>query len=53
MFDYIEMFYNRKLKHARNEMLSSVEDERQRKLRTESFQETRGYELTPEIRTPT
>lgn len=35
VFDYIEMFYNPKRKHARNGMLSPVEFERQRKLRTE------------------
>jgi len=35
VFDYIEMFYNPKRKHARNRMLSPVEFERQRKLRHE------------------
>lgn len=35
VFDYIEMFYNPKRKHARNGMLSPVEFERQRKLRPE------------------
>ncbi len=33
VFDYIEMFYNPKRKHARNGMLSPVNFERQRKLR--------------------
>ncbi len=31
VFDYIEMFYNPKRKHARNGMLSPVEFERQQK----------------------
>lgn len=35
VFDYIEMFYNPKRKHARNGMLSPVEFEQQRKMRTE------------------
>ena len=35
VFDYIEMFYNPKRKHARNGMLSPVEFERQQKMRTE------------------
>ena len=35
VFDYIEMFYNPKRKHARNGMLPPVEFERQRKMRTE------------------
>ncbi|WP_421904953.1 IS3 family transposase [Mameliella sp.] len=35
VFDYIEMFYNPKRKHARNGMLSPVEFERQQKLRQE------------------
>ncbi|MCA0998781.1 IS3 family transposase, partial [Alloyangia pacifica] len=36
VFDYIEMFYNPKRKHARNEMLSPlVKFERQQKLRHE------------------
>lgn len=35
VFDYIEMFYNPKRKHARNGMLSPVEFEWQRKMRTE------------------
>ena len=35
VFDYIEMFYKPKRKHARNGMLSPVEFERQRKLRPE------------------
>ncbi|MBN9671700.1 IS3 family transposase, partial [Roseibium aggregatum] len=34
VFDYIEMFYNPKRKHARNGMLSPVEFERQRKMNT-------------------
>lgn len=35
VFDYIEMFYNPKRKHARNGMLSPVEFERQQKIQTE------------------
>lgn len=35
VFDYIEMFYNPKRKHARNGMLSPTEFERQQKLRHE------------------
>ena len=35
VFDYIEMFYNPKRKHARNGMLSPVDFERQQKLRYE------------------
>lgn len=35
VFDYIEMFYNRKRKHARNGMLSPVEFERQQKTNAE------------------
>jgi len=35
VFDYIEMFYNPKRKHARNGMLSPVDFERQQKLRQE------------------
>ena len=35
VFDYIEMFYNPKRKHARNGMLSPVEFERQTNARTE------------------
>jgi len=35
VFDYIEMFYNPKRKHARNGMLSPVEFERQRKMKQE------------------
>ena len=33
VFDYIEMFYNPKRKHARNGMLSPNDFERQKKLR--------------------
>jgi len=36
VFDYIEMFYNPKRKHARNGMLSPVEFERQQKMKQES-----------------
>ena len=36
VFDYIEMFYNPKRKHARNGMLSPVEFERQQETKTES-----------------
>ena len=36
IFDYIEMFYNPKRKHARNGMLSPVEFERQQKMKQES-----------------
>ncbi len=32
VFDYIEMFYNPKRKHARNGMLSPVEFEKQQKI---------------------
>ena len=35
VFDYIEMFYNPKRKHARNGMLSPVEFERQQKTSAE------------------
>lgn len=35
VFDYIEMFYNPKRKHARNGMLPPIESERQQKLRHE------------------
>lgn len=35
VFDYIEMFYNPKRKHARNGMLAPVEFERRQKLRQE------------------
>ena len=35
MFDYIEMFYNSKRKHARNGMLSPVEFERRQMIRRE------------------
>ena len=37
VFDYIEMFYNPKRKHARNGMLSLVEFQRQQKLRQKGF----------------
>ena len=37
VFDYIDMFYNPKPKHARNGMLSPVECERQQKLRQEGI----------------
>ena len=35
VFDYIEMFYNLKRKHTKNEMLSPVYFERQQKMTTE------------------
>ena len=35
VFDYIEMFYNPKRKHARNGMLSPVEFERKQEMKTE------------------
>ena len=35
VFDYIEMFYNSKRKHAQNGMLSPLEFERQQKLRSD------------------
>lgn len=35
VFDYIEMFYNPKRKHARNGMLSLAEFERQQMMRRE------------------
>ncbi len=43
VFDYIEMFYNPKRKHARNGMLSPAEFERQQKMRREGVHETWGY----------
>ena len=42
VFDYIEMFYNPKRKHARNGMLSPVEFERQQKMRHEGVNKARG-----------
>ncbi len=45
MFDYIEMFYNPKRKHARNGMLSPLDFERQQKPRHEGVQEARGYSV--------
>ena len=42
MFDYIEMFYNRTRKHARNGMLSPIEFEGQHKVKAEGVKETRG-----------
>ncbi|MEH6633624.1 MAG: IS3 family transposase [Halopseudomonas aestusnigri] len=36
VFDYIEMFYNPKRKHARNGMLSPNDFERQKKLGIQS-----------------
>ncbi|KEO55563.1 hypothetical protein DT23_06210 [Thioclava indica] len=45
VFDYIEMFYNPKRKHARNRMLSPVEFEQQRKLSPEGVYESRGYSV--------
>ncbi len=35
VYDYIEMFYNPKRKHARNGMLSPIDYERQQKLQHE------------------
>ncbi|WP_420845594.1 IS3 family transposase [Marivivens niveibacter] len=35
VFDYIEMFYNPKRKHAHNDMLSPIEFERQQKLKNQ------------------
>ena len=35
VFDYIEMFYNPKRKHARNGMMSPVEFERQQMMKAE------------------
>ena len=43
VFDYIEMFYNPKRKHARNGMLSPAEFKRQQMVRQQGVQETRGY----------
>lgn len=43
VFDYIEMFYNPKRKHARNGMLSPVEFERQKESKTEGVYKTRVY----------
>jgi hypothetical protein len=45
VFDYIEMFYNPVRKHATNGMLSPVEFERQRILKTEGVQKSRGYSV--------
>ncbi len=45
VFDYIEMLYNPKRKHARNGMLSPVEFERQQKMNTEGVQKSRGYSV--------
>ncbi len=46
VFDYIEMFYNPKRKHARNGMLSPVEFEGQQKRKQRGGWETRGYSVT-------
>lgn len=35
VFDYIEMFYNPRRKHVRNEMLSPVDFERQQEMKSE------------------
>jgi putative transposase len=44
IFDYIQMYYNPKRKHARNGMLSPVDFEnRQRNINQEGGEETRGY----------
>ena len=43
VFDHIEMFDNPKRKHARNGMLSPLEFERQKELRSDDVQETRGF----------
>lgn len=43
VFDYIEMFYNPKRKHARNARLLPVDYERQQKMKTEGVQKTGGY----------
>jgi putative transposase len=45
VFDYIEMFYNPKRKHARNGMLPPVEFERQQKMKTQGVWETRRYSV--------
>ncbi len=52
VFDYIEMFYNPKRKHARNGMLSTVEFERQQKIYTEGVYETRGHSQRIILRCP-
>ena len=43
VFDYVEMFYNPVRKQVRNGMLSPVEFERQRILKAEGVQKSRGY----------
>lgn len=40
LFDYIEIFYNPKRKHARNGMLSPVKIERQQKTKREGVWKT-------------
>ena len=47
VFDYIEMFYNPKRRHAKNELLLPVNFERQQETITEGAQKTKGYSLVP------
>ena len=42
IFNYIEIFYNRKRKHGHNDMLSPVEYERRYFMKLGSVQRTRG-----------
>lgn len=46
VFDYIEMFYNPKRKHARNGMLSPVEFERQQNMNTEVSRKLGAIQIT-------
>jgi len=46
VFDYIEMFYNPKRKHANNGLLSPADFEMQQKLKPLGVQEMRGYSLS-------
>lgn len=43
IFDYIEMFYNPKCKHAQNGKLSPIDYERQQKSKHQGVWEMRGY----------
>lgn len=45
-FDYIEMFYNSKRKHANNGLLTPVAFERQQKMKSQGVKNTRGYSKT-------
>ncbi len=50
VFDYIEMFYNPKRKHARNEMLSPNEFERQQKREIKASREIGAIQLVSQAR---